>query len=183
MIVLSALIFVAFTGCEKEDSNPIASTPKPAGLKTFSSNNVKLSPVYFSFDLKDSTTQTGAWDLKLTTMTAPEDTLGTFKFPGIQLNKTRNVKAKIVDNANLDSLNALTVTELVGDTDTSYAIGTLCLYYTGTTGTPPHSLKPYDKRIFVVETGSGKRVKFQMKSYYNTAGASGYMTFDYIVYE
>lgn len=177
----AALFLVIASGCEKED-NPLQPSNGNSGLLTFSSNNVKVSPVYFSFDSKDSTTSSGSWDLKLTTMVAPDDTSGAFQFPGIQLNRTRGVLAKIVDGIPFDSVNVANVTGLNGDTDTSYAIGTFCLYYTGTTGNPPHRLIPYQDRTFVIKSGSGKLAKLRMLSYYNQAGTSGYMTFEYIYY-
>jgi hypothetical protein len=57
-----------------------------------------------------------------------------------------------------------------------YSIGTAVLKYAGP---PTHKLNPYTDRTFVVKTQDGKFAKFEMLSYYNEAGASGYMKFKY----
>jgi hypothetical protein len=59
-----------------------------------------------------------------------------------------------------------------------FSIGSFCLKYAGP---PTHKLNPYTDRTFVVKTAAGKFAKFKMLTYYNEAGASGYMKFQYDV--
>jgi hypothetical protein len=176
VLILAAALF--YIGCEK-DSNPADTGGNTTtGTSTFTSNNVKSAPVYFSFDAKDSTISTGTWDIKLTTLYSPDDTAKSFKFPGIVLNRTRNVVGKIVDSLSFDAIDASTATGLKTDpTDTTYVIGTLCLNYDSNT----HKLNPYPNRTFVIQTVSGKKAKFRMLTYYNDQGASGYMKLEYLV--
>jgi hypothetical protein len=100
------------------------------------------------------------------------------KYPFIGLNTGRGVTGKIVDGTDFSSLNGSTVSGLAADSDTTGVIGVNCLNYDGST----HRLNPYTNRGFVVQTGTGKRVKFAMVSYYNEAGTSGFMTIDYVKY-
>ena len=73
-------------------------------------------------------------------------------------------------------LNEVVVTGLKTDTnDTTLVIGTHCLNYDDAT----HRLNPYPNRSFVVRTAGNRLVKFRVVSYYNPAGVSGYITFDY----
>lgn len=178
VVIALAVGLLAAAGCEKKEDAPV--TPSPTGGSgIFTSSNVKTAPVYFSFDAKDSVPVSGAWDLKLTTMYAPDDTAKAFKYPGIALNRQRNVQAKIVDGQTYESVDQSAATALQTDpNDTTVIIGIRCLYYTGP---PSHRLNPYDNRTFVVQTGSGKRAKLRMLSYYNDQGVSGYMKFEYFV--
>lgn len=116
------------------------------------------------------------WDVKLTVMAVPSP-IGTVNFPGIALNREKNVLAKIINGANFDVVNAKTETGLTADIDTMYVIGTACLSYDENT----HHLSPYDNRTFVISTTAGNRVKLRMLSYYNDNGASGYMKFEYVL--
>ncbi len=250
-IVIAALL----TGCEKKDENPI--TPAPSGTSTFTSTNIKVKPVYFSFAAKDSVASTASWDLKLTTIYAPDDSTRSFPFPGVVLNPTlssvsgtyydvkfenvdlstatgfkkdildtlttfstnniktapvyfsfekrdtvpstadwdikmtvdaqfspkiilnrqKGVTAKVFDTAGFSFATAGKTTGLASDeNDTTNVIGTQCLAYNPTT----HKLTPYSDRKFIVKTVNGSRVIFQMLDYYNTAGASGFMKFQFI---
>lgn len=174
LTTIIAAVLIMGQGCKK-DSDSVLETP-PTGSGTFSTGNIKTSPVYFSFDTKDTVKGSQTWDIKCTTMFAPDDSTKSFAFPGIALNRTLGVKGKIVDGTPFESVNAATVTGLATDpSDTTYVIGTLALNYNSTT----HKLTPYANRVFVVKTASGKLVKFRLLSYYNAAGASGYMTFEY----
>ena len=92
IISLLVLVGFLFIGCEKDKNNPV--TTPPAGSSTFTSNNVKTSPVYFSLAKCDSFTSAESWDLKLTTLYAPNDSTNSFKFPGIVLNPASGVTAK-----------------------------------------------------------------------------------------
>ena len=174
--VLLALLVLG--GCNKKDDNP--TSPTTTANDVFASGNVKNTPVYFSFDTKDSVAVSGAWDIELAVVPILADPSTNFyvSFPVIILNRTRNVQAKIVDSLAFDSVDAATVTGLQTDpTDTTYVIGEECLNYNDVN----HTLNPYDNRTFVVKTGSGKLVKMRMLSYYNDAGASGYMKFEYVI--
>jgi hypothetical protein len=116
------------------------------------------------------------WDIKLCVISVPSP-IGPVSFPGIVLNRDKGVLAKIVDGTAFADVDAAAVTGLMPDTDTSYAIGTECLSYDQNT----HHLSPYGNRTFVVQTVAAKRAKFQMLSYYNDSGVSGYMKFEYVV--
>lgn len=248
LILTTPLFVLLFIGCEK-DKDPV--TPPVSGSNTFSSSNVKTSPVYFSFSSKDSVQSTQQWDLKLTTLFSPDDSLRQFPFPGIVLNSslgvlgtfvdqkfdlvnpsavtglkkdivdtlgidsTRNIKTspvyysfdlrdttsvdgnwdikwtvnafmepivvlntgkgvtgKVLDNSNFSTLSAALVTGLESDlNDTTLVIGNKCFLYAGP---PTHKLNPVANRVFVVRTINGARVKFRTLNYYNSAGASGY---------
>ncbi len=174
LLVLPA--FALLVGCEK-DSDPV--TPPVPTTGTFTSTSVKTAPVYFSFATQDTVPATGDWDLKLTTLYAPDDTSKSFKYPGIVLNRARNVKARVLDSTEYASLDATTISGLETDPDDdNQIIGIKCFYYTGP---PSHKLNPYDKRVFVIQTATGKRAKMRMLTYYNDSGASGYMKFEYSV--
>ncbi len=169
-----AVLLVMGQGCKK-DSDTVVDTPA-TGTATFSTANIKTSPVYFSFDAKDTVKSTQAWDVKFTTMFAPDDSTKSFAFPGVALNRALNVQGKIVDGTAFEAVNAAAVSGLATDkNDSTYVIGTLALSYDPAS----HKLSPYANRVFVIKTASGKTVKFRILSYYNTAGASGYVTFEY----
>ena len=254
--ILSIILFagILFTGCEKEDSTVTPTTPTS---NVFTSGNVKTKAVYFSFAAKDSVASTAAWDMKLTTLYAPDDSLRQFPFPGIALNpagvvtgtivdgtpfasvnqstvsglkkdivdtvkidSTRNIKgtplyysfarretttatgdwdvkltinaaaeplivlnkakgvtAKVLENTDYATLSAATVTGLESDVnDTTLAIGNKCFLYAGP---PTHKLNPVANRTFVIRSSNGARIKAKMLSYYNAAGSSGYFKFEY----
>ena len=100
-----------------------------------------------------------------------------YPYPGIVLNREKNVNAKVVDAA-YNTIDPLTVTGLQSDTDNYYAIGINCFYYNGTS----HKLTPYDNRTFVLKTANGKFAKMKMNSYYDPiTNASGYFTIEYLV--
>jgi len=174
LMAAAAVLLVIGQGCKK-DSDSAVDAPL-TGSGTFSTANIKTSAVYFSFDAKDSVKSTQTWDVKFATMFAPDDSTKSFAFPGVALNRALNVQGKIVDGTTFDAVNAAAVTGLATDkNDSTYVIGTLALSYDPAS----HKLSPYANRVFVVKTASGKTVKFRILSYYNTAGASGYVTFEY----
>ena len=254
---IALLTFAGLTGCKKDDS-PV--TPVVTTSDIFTTSNVKTKPVYFSFASKDSVASTAAWDLKLTTVFAPDDSLRQFPFPGIVLNanlnvlgtyvdgadfstvdaasvtglkrdiidtlasdSTRNIKTapvyysfdqrdttsstgnwdikmtvntflepliilntgkgvsgKVLDNSDFATMSAAVIPTLESDVnDTTLVIGNKCLLYDPTT----HRLNPIANRVFVIRTINGARVKFRMLNYYNGAGASGYMQFQYVAPE
>jgi hypothetical protein len=117
-----------------------------------------------------------SWDVKCTIIMVPTP-IGPMSFPGIALNRDANVTGKVVDGTAFDGVDPATVTGLQTDVDTSFVIGTNCLSYDENT----HRLSPYTNRTFVVSTTAGKRAKFRLLSYYNDAGASGFMKFEYVV--
>lgn len=178
-VVPLALFLLIAPGCDKKD-NPVDQNQTTTNY-IFSSNNVKNAPVYFSFDAKDSVTSLQPWDLKLTAVSTLVDTPSNFyiKLPTIVMNRARNVQGKIVSSGTFESVDPATVTGLQADpTDSTFTIGTECLYYTGA---PAHKLNPYDNRTFVLQSGTGKRIKFRMLSYYNDQGLSGYMKLEYVI--
>ncbi|MHB1049849.1 MAG: HmuY family protein [Bacteroidota bacterium] len=256
--VIATLLILLFTGCEKDDETPI--TPPATGSSTFTSGNVKSGAVYFSFSAKDSVASSGSWDLKLTTLFAPDDSLRQFPFPGIALNPAlgvlgtyvdqkfdlvnpsavanltadildtlavdsiRSIKAipvyysfdkrdttsadghwdikwtvndfmepivmlntqkgvtgKVLDNTDFSLLSAASVLNLESDVnDTTLVIGNKCFLYAGP---PTHRLNPIANRVFVVRTINGARVKFRTLSYYSAAGTSGYPKFEFVAPE
>lgn len=172
-VILAAALILG-QGCKKDGDTIV--DPPAAGAITFSTGSIMQTAAYFSFDTKDTVKATQAWDIKLTTLFAPNDLTRSYPFPGIALNRTRNVTGKIVDGTAFETLDPSTVTGLAPDaSDSTYVIGTLALSYNPTT----HIVSPYDKRVFVVKTPTGKLVKFRMVSCYSTTGALGYMTFEY----
>jgi hypothetical protein len=252
LLISFALIGILMAGCEKDDTSV---TPTPASSNVFTTSNIKTKPVYFSFASKDSVAATAAWDLKLTTVFAPDDSLRQFPSPGIVLNSALNVTGTYVDvkyesvdpaavsGLTKDALDSLVIdstrsvksmpvyysfdkrdttaadgnwdvkltvnaameplivlnkakgvtgktldatpfstynaaqTALESDVnDTTLVIGNKCFLYAGP---PTHRLNPIANRTFVVRTINGARVKFQTLSYYNAAGSSGYMKFQY----
>lgn len=254
LVVLFSLAAFLFIGCENDDA---AVTPTPTSNIVFTSGNIKTKAVYFSFAAKDSVASTAAWDLKLTTLYAPDDSLRQFPFPGIALNpsgtvsaaivdgtpfasvnqttvtglkkdivdtvkvdSTRNIKtmplyysfarretttvtgnwdvkltvnasmepimilnkekgvtAKVLDGTDYATLKAATVTDLQTDiNDTTLAIGNKCFLYAGP---PTHRLNPVANRTFVIRSADGTRTKAKMLSYYSAAGTSGYFKFEY----
>ncbi len=254
--IIATLVVLLFTGCEKDDETPI--TPPATGSAIFTSGNVKTGAVYFSFSAKDSVASTGSWDLKLTTLFSPDDSLRQFPFPGIVLNpalgvlgtsveqkfdlvnpsavanltadildtlaidSTRSIKTapvyysfdkrdttsadgnwdikwtvngpepivmlntqkgvtgKVLDNTDFSLLSAATVPDLESDlNDTTLVIGNKCFLYDPLT----HRLNPVANRVFIVRTINGARVKFRTLSYYNAAGTSGYPQFEFVAPE
>lgn len=181
MKTLINIALVAFAviviGCDTKDDNPLVVENEAVRFTT--TNNVKTTPTYFSFDTGAATDSAGAWDVKLTySYMLVDPSMPAIKYPFIALNAGRNVTAKMVDGTGFTSVNGSSATGLASDHDTVAVIGTNCLNYDGTT----HRLNPYPDRTFVVQTGLGTRVKFAMVSYYNEASVSGYMTLDYVKY-
>lgn len=253
LILFLSLFGLLFVGCEKDDTVSVT----PPISNTFTSGNIKTKPVYFSFAIKDSVLSTANWDLKLTTLYAPDDSLRQFPFPGIALNpmlnisaaivdgvtfssvdqssitglkkdaidttkidSTRNIKTmplyysfarretttvdgdwdvkltinafaeplivlnkskgvtgKVLDNTDYSTLSSALVTGLETDVnDTTLIIGNKCFLYAGP---PTHKLNPIANRTFVIRSINGARIKVKMLSYYNAAGASGYFKFEY----
>jgi hypothetical protein len=177
--VLALFVVLAAAGCRKNDNPADSSQTTFSATGTFSTGNVKNSPAYFSFDKKDTTAPTQTWDIVLTnTLMSVDPSIPPIKYPVIQFNRSSNVSGAIVDGKEYDTIDPSAVTGLKTDTnDTTLVIGTNCLNYDGTT----HRLSPFPNRSFVVRTASNKLVKFRLVSYYNTAGVSGYITFDYAV--
>jgi hypothetical protein len=254
IFALMILSGVLITGCEKDDTTVTPTTPTS---NVFTSGNVKTKAVYFSFAAKDSVASTAAWDMKLTTLYAPDDSLRQFPFPGIALNpsgvvagtivdgtpcasvdpstvtglkkdivdtvkidSTRSIKGtplyysfarretttvtgdwdvkltinasaeplivlnkikgvlgKVLDNTDYATLNAATVTGLEADVnDTTLVIGNKCFLYAGP---PTHKLNPVTNRTFIIRSSNGARIKAKMLNYYNAAGTSGYFKFEY----
>jgi hypothetical protein len=256
LVSLFAAILV-FAGCQKDSTNPVSTAPTTS-TSVFTSGNVKLSPVYFSFAKGDSVSAADQWDLKLTTLYDATDLTNSYPFPGIALNPQTNAQATLVDGQTYDSVDPTTVTGLRadktgfvtfttanikngpvyfsfsnGDTttsslpwdiqftvdatrfplvilnrqksveaafkdtsasfaafnqysvsdnalktdpnDTTFVIGSNSFSYDPNT----HILSPYADREFVVKTTLGEKVKFHILSYYNASGASGYVTFEY----
>jgi len=137
-----------------------------------STRNIKTSPVYYSFDLRDTTSADGNWDIKWT--------VNTFMEPIVVLNKNKGVTAKVLDNTDFATLSAALVTGLETDVnDTTLVIGNKCFSYNPTT----HRLSPVANRVFVIRTINGARVKFRTLSYYNTAGSSGYPKIEFVAPE
>ncbi len=173
-ILAIALVTV---GCDTKDENPL--TTDQTSVRFTTTDNVKTTPTYFSFDTGAATDSAGAWDIKMTYSYMNVDpSMPAIKFPFIALNASRSVTAKMVDGSGFTSVNGETVNGLSTDSDTVAVIGTNCLNYEGTT----HRLNPYPNRTFILQTGLGKRVKFAMVSYYNEASVSGFMTIDYVKY-
>lgn len=138
-------------------------------LWTDSTRNIKTTPVYYSFDKRDTTSADGNWDVKMTINASQE--------PLIILNKAKGVTGKVVDNTTFSTYSPMTVALESDVNDTTLVIGNKCLLYAGP---PTHKLNPIPGRTFVVRTINGARVKFQMLNYYNAAGASGYMKFEVV---
>ena len=137
-----------------------------------SSRSIKSTPVYYSFDKRDTTTANGNWDVKFTVNAMFE--------PLIVLNKNKGVTGKVIDNVNFATFSPASVSNLESDVnDTTLVIGNKCLLYEPVS----HKLNPIANRVFVVRTINGARVKFQMLNYYNIAGASGFMNFKYVAPE
>ena len=175
LLMLAAVLMLAI-GCDKND-NP-ASTQETS-VRFTTTDNVKTVPTYFSFDTGAVTDSAGAWDVKLTyTMMVVDTSMPAIKYPFIALNSTRSVTGKVVDGTEFASVNGQSVAGLAADGVGANVIGVNCLNYDGAT----HRLIPFTNRAFVVQTGTGKRVKFQMLGYYNEAGVSGFMTIEYVKY-
>lgn len=175
--IASIILLVLLTvGCKK-DENPV--TPQETATRFTTTNNVKTVPTYFSFDTGAVTDSVGAWDVKMTfTYMAVDPSIPAIKYPFIGLNRSRNVMAKMVDSTDFSLVNGSTTTGLQSDGDSTAVIGVNCLNYESGT----HLLTPYQNRTFVVQTGTGTRVKFKMVGYYNEAAVSGFMTIDYVKY-
>lgn len=140
---------------------------------TDSTRNIKTTPVYYSFDLRDTTTADGNWDIKWTINLSNE--------PLIILNKDKGVTGKVLDNTDFTTLSAALVTGLETDVnDTTLAIGNKCFLYAGP---PTHKLNPVANRVFVVRTINGARVKFRTLNYYNAAGTSGFPKIEFVAPE
>ena len=116
------------------------------------------------------------WDIKCTIIMVPTP-IGPMSYPGIEMNGAANVTGKVVDGTAFAAVDPSTVSGLQADKDTSFVIGTNCLNYDENS----HLLNPFANRTFVVSTATGRRAKFQMLSYYNDGGASGFMKFEYVV--
>ena len=176
LTILVLPVIAVLIGCEKS-SDPVTPTVPTTG--TFTTESVKLGNTYFSFATQGKVDSTKDWDIKLTTLYAPDDTSKSFKYPGIVLNRAKNVQAKVLDSLAFESVDASTVTGLQADpSDDAQIIGIKCFFYTGP---PSHKLNPYDNRTFVLQTAAGKRAKMRMLTYYNDAGASGFVKFEYSV--
>lgn len=172
-----ALSLVLAAGCDSKDDNPVTTTETATRFTT--TENVKTAPTYFSFDTGAATDSSGAWDVKFTYSYMVVDTsMPAIKYPFIALNASRGVTGKVIDGTDFASVNGATVSGLASDAVGAPVIGDQCLNYDGST----HRLNPYPDRTFVIQTGTGKRVKFKMVSYYNEAGTSGFMTIDYVKY-
>lgn len=179
LTVFALFVALAVAGCKKNDNPADSSQTTFSSTGTFSTGNVKNSPVYFSFEKKDTTARTQTWDIVLTnTLMSVDPSIPPIKYPVIQFNRSGNVSGAIVDSRDYDTIDPSAVTGLKTDTnDTTLVIGTNCLKYDDAT----HRLNPYPNRSFVVRTAGNKLVKFRLVSYYNSAGVSGYITFDYAV--
>jgi hypothetical protein len=155
---------------ENVDAAAVTGLSKDAtdSLVTDSTRSVKTSPVYYSFDKRDTTTADGNWDVKFTVNAAME--------PLVVLNKAKGVTGKTLDATPFGTYNAAQVALESDVNDTTLAIGNRCFLYAGP---PTHRLNPVANRTFVVRTINGARVKFQTLSYYNAAGASGYFKLQY----
>jgi hypothetical protein len=114
---LLLLIGLLFIGCEKDDTV----SPPTTSSSVFTSGYMKTTPVYFSFAVKDSVASTGNWDLKLTTVFAPDDSLRQFPSPGIVLNSALNVTGTYVDTK-FETVDAAAVTGLTKDAVDTIAI-------------------------------------------------------------
>jgi hypothetical protein len=116
------------------------------------------------------------WDIKLTVIAVPTP-IGPMNFPGIVLNRAAGVTAAVVDGMPFADVIPASTTGLAADTETAFVIGTECLDYDENS----HRLSPFVDRSFVLQTVGGKRVKFEMLSYYNDELQSGYMKFAYVL--
>ena len=139
------------------------------GFITYSTRSIKSGPFYFSFDTGDTMTSAQNWDVKITR--------DAFAFPIIVLNRAKNVQVKFIDTTvSFENLNQYSLTGLKTDAnDTTFVIGENCFSY----DTTSHLLSPYTNRIFILQTASGAKIKFRTLNYYNTAGASGFVKFEY----
>ena len=115
------------------------------------------------------------WDIKLTVLSVATP-IGTMSFPGVVLNRAAGVKAAMVNGTPFSDVIPASVQPLLEDGDSTFVIGTECLKYDENS----HRLAPYDNRSFVVQTTAARRVKFQLNSYYNNSGASGFMAIEYV---
>ncbi len=128
---LSILVLV-FAGCEKDDDSGV--TPTPTTSSVFTSSNIKTKPVYFSFTAKDSVASTANWDIKLTTVFAPDDSLKQFPSPGIVLNSALNVTGTYVD-VKFENVDPAAVSGLTKDAvdslviDSTRSVKTMPVYY------------------------------------------------------
>lgn len=156
------------------DASSITGLTKDAvdTLVTDSTRSIKSQPVYYSFDKRDTTTATGAWDVKFTVNAAFE--------PLIMLNKDRGVTGAVLDGTPFDTYSPAQTTLSSDVNDTTLVIGNKCFLYAGP---PTHKLNPVANRTFVVRTINGARVKFQTLNYYNAAGASGFVKLQYVAPE
>lgn len=138
-----------------------------------STRNIKTSPVYYSFDSRDTTSADGNWDIKWT--------VNSFMEPIVVLNKDKGVTGITLDNVDFHTVNTPSIPVLESDVnDTTLVIGNKCFLYAGP---PTHRLNPVANRVFVVRTINGARVKFRTLNYYNSAGTSGYPQFEYVAPE
>ena len=129
---------------------------------------------YFSFQ-KGILNEIKDWDLKFAIIKV-QTPIGLMNYPGIILNSTKGVFAAFKDNVDYNNLNPSDYEgSLRYDSDTSYVIGTNCFKYDENS----HKLSPYDNRVFIVKSTERKIYKIRMKSYYNSLGKSGYISFEY----
>lgn len=123
-------------------------------LTTFQTGNIKYTPVYYSFDARDTVSSDQNWDIKLMRNAATE--------PIIILNRTKGITASVVDGIPFSNVTAAKDSTLAPDpSDTTFIIGNKCFAYNPAT----HTLAPYTDRTFVLRTNNGARVKFRMLEY------------------
>lgn len=132
-----------------------------------STAGIKVTPVYYSFDSRETTSVSGPWDIKMT--------INAMQEPLIILNSAKGVTGKVIDGEVFENVQAATVPDLITDTnDTTLVIGNKCLQYDPST----HLMHPYTNRTFIVRTLNGARVKFKMLDYYRS-NVSGFMKFQF----
>lgn len=163
--------FTSFNaGSAKNFRNDIFDT-----LAVDSTEGIKVTPVYYSFDLRETTSSDGKWDIKMTINESQE--------PLIILNSAKGVTGKVIDGQSFASVQAATITGLNADVnDTTLVIGNKCFQYNPDT----HGLTPYPNRTFVVKTQNGAQVKFRLLDYYRLVGTtrtSGFMKFEFAASE
>ncbi|KAB2923934.1 MAG: hypothetical protein F9K22_07580 [Bacteroidetes bacterium] len=151
----------AVTGLKKD----ILDTVAVDSIRT----SIKTSPVYYSFDLRDTVSASGNWDIKWTVNASNE--------PLVVLNRNKGVTGTVLEGTDFATLNTAALSLGTTDAnDTTLVIGNKCFLYAGP---PTHRLNPVAGRVFVVRTINGARVKFRTLSYYNAAGTSGFPKFEY----
>jgi hypothetical protein len=182
-VLLSAIIFVSFIACKKENNN------QPIQSQTFEINSTKSTVwKYFSFAKNDTVTVTDPatssdWDLAFQRYRVKTNG----GLSGNGMGSAANSYKK--GQTGFDALTVIPdTTTFASDASISIAVQegykdyivnpVLYTWFTLEYATQGTQIVPSDY-IYFVKTGTGKYAKVWFKSYYSATNLSGYVSFQY----